>query len=99
MKSAIILGATGLTGGFLLNYLLNDSRYNKVIVFTRSSVGIKHDKLEEHLVDLLKLEEYKKSFYADEVYCCIGTTKSKTPDKDLYKKIDYGILKGRVILL
>jgi hypothetical protein len=28
---------------------------------------------------------------ADEVFCCIGTTKSKTPDEDTYRKIDYGI--------
>ncbi len=91
MKSAILLGATGLTGGYLLKILLNDPKYDKVKVFSRSSVGIKHDKLEEHLVDMLKLEEYKNDFHADEVYCCIGTTKRKTPDKDLYKKIDYGI--------
>lgn len=25
------------------------------------------------------------------VFCCIGTTKAKTPDQDLYHKIDYGI--------
>jgi len=25
------------------------------------------------------------------VYCCIGTTTKKTPDKTLYKQIDYGI--------
>lgn len=91
MKTAILLGATGLTGGHLLNMLLNDSRYEKVKVFSRSSVGFTHEKLEEHLVDLLKLEDYKDSFKADEVYCCIGTTKSKTPDKETYKKIDFGI--------
>ena len=91
MKTAILLGATGLTGSHLLNMLLNDSRYEKVKVFSRSSVGFTHEKLEEHLVDLLKLEDYKDSFNADEVYCCIGTTKSKTPDKETYKKIDFGI--------
>jgi uncharacterized protein YbjT (DUF2867 family) len=91
MKSAIVLGATGLTGGYLLNILLNDPEYDKVKVFSRSSVGFTHAKLEEHLVDLLKLEEYKNDFYANEVYCCIGTTKSNTPNKELYKKIDHGI--------
>ncbi|RKS55299.1 putative NAD(P)-binding protein [Gillisia mitskevichiae] len=91
MKSAILLGATGLTGGHLLKMLLDDPKYDKVKVFSRSSVGFEHDKLEEHLVDLLKLEDYKDSFHADEVYCCIGTTKSKTPDKETYKKIDFGI--------
>ncbi|HSM64033.1 MAG TPA: NAD-dependent epimerase/dehydratase family protein [Gillisia sp.] len=91
MKSAILLGATGLTGGYLLNILLKDPKYDKVKVFSRSSVGFKHEKLEEHLVDLFELEKYKNDFQADEVYCCIGTTKSKTPDKETYKKIDFGI--------
>ena len=91
MKTAILLGATGLTGGYLLKILLNDPNYSKVKVFSRSSVGFEHEKLEEHLVDLMKLEDYKESFNADEVYCCIGTTKSQTPDKKTYKKIDFGI--------
>lgn len=91
MKSAIVLGATGLTGGYLLNILLNDPKYDKVKVFSRSSVGFTHPKLEEHLVDLLKPEVFKDQFEADEVFCCIGTTKSKTPDKETYKKIDFGI--------
>ena len=91
MKSAILLGATGLTGGYLLKFLLNDPKYDMVKVFSRSSVGFEHEKLEEHLVDLLKLEDYKDSFHADEVFCCIGTTQSKTPDKETYKKIDFGI--------
>lgn len=91
MRSAIVLGATGLTGGYLLNILLKDPKYSKVILFSRSSVGFQHDKLEEHLIDLLELEKYKESFVADEVFCCIGTTKSKTPDNETYKKIDLGI--------
>ncbi len=91
MRSAIVLGATGLTGGYLLNILLKDPAYNKVILFSRSSAGFQHDKLEEHLIDLLELEKYKETFVADEVFCCIGTTKSKTPDNETYKKIDLGI--------
>lgn len=91
MRSAIVLGATGLTGGYLLNILLKDPKYSKVILFSRSSVGFQHDKLEEHLIDLLKLEKYMEAFIADEVFCCIGTTKSKTPDNETYKKIDLGI--------
>lgn len=91
MKTAIILGATGLTGSYLLKILLNDPKYDKVKVFSRSSLGFTHEKIEEHLINLLELEKYKADFRADEVYCCIGTTKSKTPDKETYKKIDYGI--------
>ncbi|MET6989397.1 nucleoside-diphosphate sugar epimerase [Sediminicola arcticus] len=90
-KTAIILGATGLTGGFLLNILLGMNYYKKVIIFSRSTIGFTHPKLEENLIDLLTLEAHSEKFKADEVFCCIGTTKAKTPNKETYKKIDYGI--------
>ena len=93
LKTAIIIGATGLTGGILLRLLLKDERYGKIKLFSRSSVGIDHDKLEETLGDLFQFEYFKDRFLADEVFCCIGTTKAKTPNKDMYRKIDYEIPK------
>ena len=90
-KTAIILGATGLTGGLLLEKLIVDERYTKLKLFSRSAVGINHPKIEEHLIDLMELEKFSDSFMADEVFCCIGTTKKKTPDEDKYRKIDFGI--------
>jgi uncharacterized protein YbjT (DUF2867 family) len=90
-KNAIILGATGLTGKFVLKTLLDDSRYDRVILFSRSPVGIVNEKIEEHIVDVLQLEQQKDIFLADEVFCCIGTTASKTPNKEKYMQIDYGI--------
>ncbi len=90
-KSAIILGATGLTGGLLLNELLEDHRYDTIKIFSRSPSHIHHPKLKEFIGDLLSLSNFKSDFIADEVYCCIGTTKSKTPDKEKYRSIDYGI--------
>ena len=90
-KKAIILGATGLTGSHLLNLLLNDSDYNIVKVFTRKKLSVTHPKLEVYVVDLLKLTDYANEFTGDVVFCCIGTTKAKTPDKTLYRAIDYGI--------
>lgn len=90
-KTAIILGATGLTGGHLLDFLLKDDRYKKIKLFSRSSVEISNPELEEHLIDLFELEKHKANFKADEVFCCIGTTKAKTPNNETYRKIDYGI--------
>lgn len=90
-KSAIILGATGLTGSFVLDELLNNNDYNKVIAFTRSPLETTHEKLEVIECDLLNLEEQKDKFKADEVYVCIGTTNNKTPNKKLYREIDFGI--------
>lgn len=90
-KTAIILGATGLTGSVLLQKLIVDDRYTKIKLFSRSPTTITHHKIEEHLIDLFQLQDYANDFVADEVFCCIGTTQAKTPDKELYKNIDYGI--------
>ena len=91
MKTAIILGATGLTGGILLNKLLHDPTFEKIKLFSRSPVKKDSPKIEEHIIDLFQLENHSERFTADVVFCCIGTTKAKTPDDDTYKKIDYGI--------
>ncbi|MDT0294466.1 NAD(P)H-binding protein [Mesonia ostreae] len=90
-KTAIILGASGLTGSHLLQELLKDDRYEKIKVFTRRSLYITHSKLEECQVDLFRLTEEKENFTADEVFCCIGSTKKKTPNEELYEKVDVGI--------
>ncbi len=91
-KTAIILGATGLTGSILLKKLLKDPSFEKIKLFSRSSAKKNSPKIEEHLIDMFQLEDYSEAFQADVVFCCIGTTKANTPDKETYKKIDYGIL-------
>ncbi|AXT51709.1 nucleoside-diphosphate sugar epimerase [Aquimarina sp. BL5] len=90
-KTAIILGATGLTGRILLDSLLDDNRYSKIKLFSRKTIGISHPKIEEHLINMLQLKTVASDFIGDEVFCCIGTTNAKTPDKGLYRTIDYGI--------
>lgn len=90
-KTAIVLGATGLTGGLLLDQLLKDERYEKVKVFTRRNLSFTHLKLVEFKVDLFRLTEQKNNFTGDEVFCCIGSTQKKTPNKEVYKKVDVGI--------
>ncbi|NAY91815.1 NAD(P)H-binding protein [Muricauda sp. JGD-17] len=90
-KIAIVLGATGLVGGLLLDMLLQDERYSKVVVFSRRDFPVEHPKLEKKIGNLLNLQTFVEDFKADEVYCCIGTTKSKTPNDTRYREIDYGI--------
>lgn len=90
-KTAIILGASGATGSALLQLLLSDSRYSKIKLFARSSAGIISPKIEEYIINMFELENHAAHFTGADVFCCIGTTKAKTPHKDTYRKIDYGI--------
>lgn len=90
-KTAILLGATGLTGSFVLEQLLLDTRYTSIKLFSRTPSGISHPKVKEYIGDLLSLENHKEDMTGDEVYICIGTTKKKTPNHEQYLKIDVGI--------
>jgi len=90
-KTAIILGATGLTGSILLEKLLKDNRYETIKLFSRKELKNMPSKVTQHVGNLFELDYFKKDFTADEVFCCIGTTAKKTPDKTVYKQIDYGI--------
>ena len=89
MKTAIIIGATGLVGNELTKKLLKDDRYSIVKIFVRKSAGITHPKLEEHVVDFEKLEQWKNKITGDELYSAMGTTIKKAGSKEAQYKIDF----------
>jgi len=90
-KTAIVLGATGLTGSLLLARLLADDSYGVIKLFSRKSSGNDSPKIREYIGDMLQLENFQNDFTADEVFCCVGTTSAKTKDRSIYRAIDYGI--------
>jgi len=76
-KTAILLGATGATGREVLKLLLNDKRYDKVKLFNRNKVGIQDDKIEEHVIDLLKLEEHRHNLPAMKYFAVLALQRRK----------------------
>ncbi len=89
MKTAIVIGATGLVGSFITLKLLDDKRYSLVKVFVRNSLEIKHPKLEEHVIDFEKLDLWKNKITGDELYSALGTTIKKAGSKEAQYKIDF----------
>ncbi len=75
----------------LLEKLLKDDRYEAIKVFSRKEIDGLPPKATQFVGDVLDLKKFKEDFTADEVFCCIGTTARKTPDKTRYKAIDFGI--------
>lgn len=90
-KTAVIIGATGLVGGHLLNMLLECGDYKEVWVLGRTSTQKKHPKLQERLGDPTNAEFWDWQYAVDDLYCAVGTTRSKTSDLTVYKQIDMGI--------
>lgn len=88
-KKAILLGASGLIGHNLLEKLLANDNYREVLSISRKSIDLKHDKLQQLIINFDNLNDYIDQISGDEVFCCLGSTIKKTPDLNLYRKIDY----------
>jgi uncharacterized protein YbjT (DUF2867 family) len=88
-KKAIVVGATGLIGGFCLQELLKNSQYSRVIALVRKPLSLKHPKLKQLVVDFDKLDKVAKQLKANDVFCCLGTTRKKSATPEAYRKIEF----------
>ena len=93
MKTALLFGSTGLVGGHVLNYLIQNPNYSKIKLFIRSFTEINDPKIEIIQTDFNNLNKYAEDIKGDECFFCIGTTKKKSPDKNEYQKIELDIPK------
>ena len=89
MKSAAMIGATGLVGGALLDLLLEDDRFSEVRSFVRRSSGRSHDKLREHVVDFRKPESFANDLVGDVLFSTLGTTRKKAGSQEAQREVDY----------
>ena len=89
MKTALVIGSSGLIGSELLNLLLASPDYTKVITFVKRDTGIQHSKLTQHIIDFDKPETYKELVVGDDLFCTIGTTIKKAGSKEAFRKVDF----------
>jgi uncharacterized protein YbjT (DUF2867 family) len=87
--SALLLGATGLVGGNVLDLLLDDPVYGRVVVLGRRAIDRTHAKLEQHVIDLERLEEHAGLFAVDDVFCCLGTTIRAAGSQQAFRRVDH----------
>jgi uncharacterized protein YbjT (DUF2867 family) len=89
MKTALVIGATGLTGSELVKQLLDDPQFDKVIVFVRRETGISHPKFTERIIDFNNPESWQDLVDGDVLFSCLGTTIKKAGSRDAQWKIDH----------
>jgi len=85
-RTALVAGATGLTGKHLLEFLLADERYASVCALVRKATLQAHPKLSEHVIDFESLGKLPK---ADDAFCCLGTTIKKAGSQAAFRKVDF----------
>jgi len=92
-KTAVVLGATGFIGGFLVHQLASDNAFDTIRLLVRRPVDFTFPKVEVVVTNFADREDFKaKLGSGDCIFCCVGTTlKQVKGDKDLYRTIDYDI--------
>lgn len=86
----LLLGATGLTGGFVMNGLLAREEVELVTVPVRHKVKPDHAKLRQQEIDFDRIDDHAGLFEVDVVVCCLGTTIKKAGSQEQFRKVDYG---------
>ncbi len=86
MKTALVIGATGLVSSHLLQQLLEDPRYGSVTALLRRPSPLLHPRLRQIVFDF----EHPDStvIRGDDLFCALGTTLRKAGSKAAQYRID-----------
>jgi uncharacterized protein YbjT (DUF2867 family) len=92
-RTAVLLGASGLVGGYCLSELLNSEEYAPVTGFVRKQLALASNQLH-----LEKFEQRVKELSSlapgdftgvDDVFCALGTTMAKAGSQAAFRAVDY----------
>jgi uncharacterized protein YbjT (DUF2867 family) len=88
MKTAIVLGATGLVGKKLVGRLVNEQRIAKVVSITRRDVEYASEKVVNEVINFDNIEHYSHLFKGDIIFSCLGTTIKQAGTVQQQRKVD-----------
>lgn len=88
-RTALVAGSTGLIGSFLIDKLLRDDAFTKVIALSRYPLNIQHEHLKNLVIDYDDLEAYEDELIADDFFCALGTTMAKSKNRENFRKVDH----------
>ena len=99
-QSLVIVGATGMVGGYALRYALDNSEVKSVTSIGRKKLGISHPKLKEVLhqnfADCSALSDVLSG--QDGAVFCLGTYTGSVSDAELHRiTVDYTVEFSRVL--
>jgi uncharacterized protein YbjT (DUF2867 family) len=88
-RVALLAGASGLVGGYVLDTLLDAPDFSRVFAVTRRPLGREHSRLANRIVQFDKLETQLKGQTAQVAFCCLGTTLRQAGSQDAFRQVDH----------
>jgi len=89
MKTALVIGATGLVGLQTVTCLLQNDYYSRVVVFSRRPTGLTSPRLTEHLIDFADTSAWSNLVQGDVLFSAMGTTRAQAGGKKQQFEVDY----------
>lgn len=85
----MLVGATGLVGGQVLQHLLDDGRCDVVVAPTRRALGLASPALLNPVVDFEQLPLEADWWAVDAVICALGSTIKQAGSREAFARIDH----------
>lgn len=100
MKTAVVLGGTGLVGSSLLKKLASDKSFSQIVALVRNRKNLSDPVFSNPKIRLLEfkfenwneLEVQITSYLGTQTasfFCCLGTTLKKAGSPEAFKKVDH----------
>jgi uncharacterized protein YbjT (DUF2867 family) len=93
-RTALVAGATGLVGSHVLELLLADPHWSRVVTVGRRGTSQQHAKLEQRVLDLGELETVSDLPHIDDVFSCLGTTIKQAGSQPAFRLVDHAFVVG-----
>jgi uncharacterized protein YbjT (DUF2867 family) len=91
-RIALLAGASGLVGGFLLRRLLSAPGYARVHALSRRPLPLDHPRLANRILPMEELSERLKGVSCDDAFCCLGTTLREAGSIEAQRHVDVGLV-------
>lgn len=91
-KVALLAGASGFVGGYVLDSLLDAPDFSRVFAISRRPLGREHPRLANRIVQFEKLETQLKGTQCHVAFCCIGTTMKRAGSERAFRDIDHDLV-------
>jgi uncharacterized protein YbjT (DUF2867 family) len=88
-EKALIAGASGLVGGFLVRLLAETRQFDELIALHRKGSKIVVPGVTAVEIDMDYLDDYREKLIGEVVFCCLGTTMKKAKTKKNFYTVDF----------